>query len=84
LWKVAAGLELMAQEPDTYLGYIGVNIALHPPTKRSYDLDNRIKAILDLLVSNKVIEGDSEKYVRLLIVHHVDDMEPGAEIMIIS
>jgi Holliday junction resolvase RusA-like endonuclease len=57
VWKNLAGWELMAQRPGRIEGPVVIEISLKRPNKRS-DIDNRAKAILDLLVSNHVIEDD--------------------------
>lgn len=40
-------------------GFVSVSIALKKPDKRKRDLDNGIKALMDLLVSMQVIDDDS-------------------------
>ena len=37
-----------------------VSIELHPPNRRKFDIDNRIKAILDVLEGHAVIENDEQ------------------------
>jgi len=57
-WLDTAGREIMAQGRKHLHGPVSLSIALVRPNKSS-DLDNRLKALLDLLVSNSVIDDDS-------------------------
>jgi crossover junction endodeoxyribonuclease RusA len=68
LWRETASKTLIAQRPKPVLGPVRVAIALSPPDARAYDLDNRVKPILDLLVSNRVIGGGGHITVRELTV----------------
>lgn len=61
-WKKDAGWELKAQHIKPITGQVRVKIDLDD-TRRG-DADNRTKAVLDLLVSHKVIGGDSKKFVK--------------------
>ena len=56
----------MAQRPKKHLGPVSIGIELGPPDRRSFDIDNRSKALLDLLVMCHVIEADSSDVVREL------------------
>jgi Holliday junction resolvase RusA-like endonuclease len=80
-WLKAASLELMVQHPKAFKGPVRVAIALSSPTKRPFDLDNRAKAVLDLLVHNLVIESDSCTIVRYLEIG-LTDKAPGAYVTI--
>lgn len=48
------------------LGRVSVTITLLPPTRRGYDIDNRTKAVLDLL-TKAGIWADDEQVTRLLV-----------------
>ena len=61
-WKDQAGWELNAQHVKPIDGVAEVRIDLD--STRRGDADNRIKAVLDLLVSHKILRGDSKKYIR--------------------
>lgn len=65
-------------------GPLHVSVALCPPTKRLYDIDNKSKAILDALVKNSVILDDDCSYVRKLTLEHIPeaDTAPGAYVTI--
>jgi crossover junction endodeoxyribonuclease RusA len=76
-WKKTAGLELMAQRPVRHLGPVAVTIMLVPPDKRRFDLDNRVKPVLDLLVSGGIIEGDDSRIVKRIVVEPGEG-KPGA------
>jgi len=68
LWRDAAGKALLMQRPKHVLGPVKVAIELSPPDARRYDLDNRVKPVLDLLVANAVIDGDDHRIVREVTV----------------
>lgn len=61
-----------------------VSVALCPPTKRLYDIDNKGKALLDALVKGAVILEDNCNHVRKLTLEHIPEAEtqPGAYITI--
>ena len=65
-WRKTAGLEVMAQRPKKHLGPVSVAIELGAPDRRAFDIDNRSKALLDLLVMCRVIEADNSDVVREL------------------
>lgn len=66
IWNDTASKELIIQRPKRVFGPVTVTIELSPPTARSYDLDNRVKIILDLLVRNTVIQADNASIVQEL------------------
>jgi Holliday junction resolvase RusA-like endonuclease len=74
-WQEAAGWSLAAQRPAKIKGPVR-------PSRRAFDLDNRIKAIADLLVAHRVIEGDHSTVVRELTVELGTGL-PGALIEIV-
>lgn len=55
-WRHDAGWELKAQRPTPVAGNVAV--AIHVPQSMRGDVDNRLKALLDLLVAHHVIEDD--------------------------
>lgn len=57
-----------------YKGKVEVHMLLRAPDKRVQDVDNRIKAVLDFLVTHKVIEGDDSRYVRGISAYWCDDV----------
>jgi|6_EtaG_2_1085325.scaffolds.fasta_scaffold13314_2 Holliday junction resolvase RusA-like endonuclease len=59
-WIERAGWELARQHPLPVTGSpVGVSIRLRRPNKQS-DLDNRAKAVLDLLVTHRLISDDRD------------------------
>jgi hypothetical protein len=52
------------------------------PTKQAFDLDNRTKAVLDLLVAHHVIESDDCGIVKEITLELGDTGTPGASIEI--
>jgi crossover junction endodeoxyribonuclease RusA len=67
-WRDIAGKEIMMQRPKKHRGPVDVTIELASPSRRKFDLDNRAKSILDLLVDMRVIEGDGADTVQRLTV----------------
>lgn len=67
-WNDIASKELIIQKPKPVKGPVSVTIELCPPTKRAYDLDNRVKIILDLLNRCEIIEADDAKIVQHITV----------------
>lgn len=71
-WRKEAGWTLQAQRPPKFRGPVAIGIELHAPHARRYDLDNKSKALLDLLVIHEVIPDDNSDRVRELTVKRVD------------
>lgn len=61
-WRHAAGWDIQIAKPGSLNGKVRVDIKLEDGRKQ--DLDNSAKALIDLLVTHGVIQGDSPKYVR--------------------
>jgi len=59
-WLNAVNWQVAAQKPEKVEGDIEVAIFCKKPDRRKRDVDNCIKAVLDLLVSNSLIEDDSK------------------------
>jgi crossover junction endodeoxyribonuclease RusA len=57
-WIEEAGWEIKRQRPMKHTGPVSIEIELVPPDGRAFDLDNRLKAILDALVTSEVIPND--------------------------
>lgn len=57
-WQTEAGWRLKAQHPSKVGGKVVILIAVERSSDLA-DIDNRIKPILDLLVTHKVIDDDS-------------------------
>lgn len=75
-WAGVAGWELKAQRPRKFTGPVEVVVELNPPTRHALDLDNRNKALLDLLVTHQVIPDDSTKFVRSVTAKVVETGAP--------
>jgi Holliday junction resolvase RusA-like endonuclease len=67
-WLNTAGWQLQAQRPAKHSGPVSVEIVLGPPSNRRRDLDNHAKAVLDLLVTHRVISDDSLDVVRSITI----------------
>ncbi len=64
-WVKEAGTILASQRPPQVLGKVSLLIEVQEPeTKRRQDVANREKAVTDLLVTHRVIEGDDQRFVR--------------------
>lgn len=64
-WKITASKELLEQKVSKVYGSVQIRIILC--YKGFWDLDNRVKPLLDLLASNGIIEGDDRKTVKRII-----------------
>lgn len=60
IWIEEAGWRLLRQHPGSIKGKYEIEVTIgRGETRRKSDLDNRMKALSDLLVSHRVIEDDS-------------------------
>ena len=60
-WRQAASVALRRASPPKMIpGSVSIELRLYGPSRRSYDIDNRAKAVLDLLQSEEVIEDDRQ------------------------
>ena len=75
-WKREAGWTLKAQHPPKFHKPVTIGIELCPPHSRRFDLDNRTKSVLDLLVTHLVIPDDNSELVRSVTVSRVDTGAP--------
>lgn len=75
-WFIHAGNAIIEQGRKAMKGEVVVSIALVAPDKRRRDASNLIKAVEDLLVNMRVIEGDDNRYVQKISAQWVDDGEP--------
>jgi Holliday junction resolvase RusA-like endonuclease len=71
-WIEAAGWALNVQRPQPIKGHVSLDISV--PLNRRRDLDNHLKALLDLLVGHSLIEDD-RKVDDLRIQWHVGEKE---------
>lgn len=76
LWQKEAGAAVMMQRPVPIACPVAVTIRLTPPNKREYDIDNRVKALLDLIVSHGLIKSDGNRTLKSLTVIE-SSAEPG-------
>lgn len=79
-WKDSASEHLMQQRPEKVDGPVDIFLRLKAPTKRKWDIDNRVKPILDLLVTHQIIEDDNALIVRRIDVRVEDNDAPGAHV----
>ena len=62
-YKRTIGQEVLAQchgDMRTLEGRIRMAVVLYAPDRRSYDIDNRLKALLDALVDAHVMRNDNQ------------------------
>lgn len=81
-WAETAGKEVLAQGLTTFPGPVTVDIDLQSPFRRPYDPDNRVKAVMDLLVKCAIIEGDSDRQVHRITVSTQESGFVGARVTI--
>ena len=75
-WIKEAGVLLATQRPLKWLGKVSMLIEVRePPTMRAEDCCNREKATTDLLVKHGIIEGDSQHFVRRVIIQWANDIK---------
>jgi crossover junction endodeoxyribonuclease RusA len=66
-WVKEASWRLAAQRPPLMAGRVSLLIEVEEPrTARRTDVGNREKAVVDLLVNQRVIQGDDQRFVREL------------------
>ena len=75
-WATEAGWLLKSQHTRKFHEPVKVRVELNPPNARAFDLDNRNKALLDLLVEHGVIIDDSNRWVRAVSVEQVSAGAP--------
>lgn len=75
-WKRSAGWELKAQRPAKFTRPVEITVELNPPTKRAFDPDGKLKAVLDLLVTHEVIADDNLNHVRSVTARIVESGAP--------
>lgn len=80
-WQKAAGWELLLQKPRKVIGPYEIRIILGNKKNRG-DADNRIKALVDLVVKQGIVEDDR----RMVSVTcgWSDEVEPGKVRVIIE
>lgn len=76
-WKLEAAQMLLAQRARCAVGPVAITITLQ---QCRGDLDNRIKACLDCLVENGIIDGDSSKTVRKITAQWGDVVGAHVEV----
>lgn len=82
-WIDDAGAAMIAQDVCTIVGQVEIEVELGAPSRRKWDLDNRAKAILDLLVLHSVIEDDNSRILRKLTLIARDSGLTGAMVTVI-
>lgn len=72
-WVKEAGYRLNAQRPPLMAGKVALLIEVEEPkTARRTDIGNKEKAVTDLLVSHRVIQGDDQRFVRQITLRWAD------------
>lgn len=72
-WIKEAGWGLASQRPPQALGVVSVLIEVSTrESNNAWDLTNRQKAAMDLLVKHKIIQGDNRPYVRKFAMEWAD------------
>jgi len=79
-----SGIELINQQLgniETITSNIHLSIVLYPPNNRIYDIDNRLKPLLDTLQKSRVIDNDAQ--VQQLAVYRGSVVKNGAYYLVI-
>lgn len=72
-WVEEAGWMVKARRNGLIPGPVSVTLDICPPNKRAFDLDNRLKPALDLLVACGVLSDDSNKIVKAVSAREVTE-----------
>ena len=75
-WRDRAVARLLLQRCRHVPGPVMLDIAYRAPDRRKRDIDNLLKAPLDLLVKQAIIEDDNSRVVREIRARWVDEGEP--------
>jgi len=61
-WRayLQAGIMQAAQCQRLGIARVSVDIDLYPPTRRAFDIDNRIKILLDVIERGGIIDNDNQ------------------------
>lgn len=78
-WLEQAALEIMRQRPKPVCGPVFLSIVCEENGRR--DLDGYAKAIIDCLVTNKLIDGDRCKTVRRILMDWAEGVT-GVSVMV--
>lgn len=72
-WIKEAGWRIAIQRPPKSLAGVSILIEVSDrESTNSWDLTNRQKAAMDLLVKHKIIQNDSKPYVRRFVMEWAD------------
>jgi len=75
-WRDRAAEALsLAWRAEPYAGPVSVELRLYGPSRRSYDIDNRVKGVLDVLQGH-VLHDDSQ--VDRIVVRRGERVQTGA------
>jgi len=79
-WQRDAGWTLIHKKPPRVIGPVTIRILLN--SKVRGDPDNYSKALLDLCVKHKIIEGDGPTIVRSVNISLSSDLNKGVRVII--
>lgn len=80
-WRKDAGYQLNIQKPPMFTGKVEISVTL-PEPKRACDADNRLKPILDLLVTHRIIPTDDNRCVRRVSIGFSGEEGKNVEVSI--
>jgi len=72
-WAEEAGWMVKAKRNGAITEAVSVHIDIRPANNRAFDLDNRVKPCLDILVACGVLSDDSNKFVKAVSVREVTE-----------
>lgn len=79
-WKEAAGLRLKEQRPQPVIG--PYKFALYLPNKMRGDIDGRLKAAIDLLVTHGVTPDD--RFAKSVLAERCEEVEAGQCVIVVD
>ncbi|MGD9725281.1 MAG: hypothetical protein AB7R40_23470 [Nitrospiraceae bacterium] len=79
-WRKSAGWELITQSPKRMTGPVIINYEI--TTKAKGDPDNYLKALNDILVAHRIIEGDGPNIVKQIDVKLSNEVARGVRVTI--
>ena len=81
-WQNLAAEELSLQKPEPVKSPAWITIVLYPQDKRRFDIDNKVKSVLDALVAAKVIEDDCCRDLMSIVVN-LGEIVPEARALVV-
>jgi len=75
-------IELYSPKRKTITNNVEITLIFHPPTRRQYDVDNRIKPVFDVLTHAGIWDDDNQVEIVIAKKGSISKDNPGVEIKI--